>query len=345
VTAGRADRSAPVTAGRADRSAPVTAGRADRSAPAADRLDRIGLVAHPRRGVAGALETVRGWAARRDADVVQLRAPGNTREVAPVGEPEACDLVIALGGDGTTLAALAAAAPVGRPVLGVACGSLGALTAAGAEHLDAALERVARGEWIRRRLPAVAVQRNGGGTIRALNDVVLTRAGAGQVSVELTLDGERVIRFGGDGIVAATPLGSTAYTLAAGGPMLAPGTAGLVLTPLAPHGGVCPPVVTAVETRVEVALDPGFGGARIEADGRVVDTAERLGRTDFAFRYEPEYATLVALDDDESLFAGLRRRRILIDSPRVLARDDREGAEVRDDREDAEARDGSEDRP
>jgi NAD+ kinase len=85
-------------------------------------------------------------------------------------------------------------------------------------------------------------------------------------------------------------------------------------------------VVTTAETHVAIALDPGFGGARIEADGRVVDTVEQLALADLAFSYEPEYATLVALDEHESLIAGLRRRRIIIDSPRVLARDERDGA-------------------
>jgi NAD+ kinase len=85
-------------------------------------------------------------------------------------------------------------------------------------------------------------------------------------------------------------------------------------------------VVTTAEANVAIALDPGFGGARIEADGRVVETVERLAIAELAFRYEPEYATLVALDEHESLIAGLRRRQIIIDSPRVLARDERGGA-------------------
>src|SRR5215210_3224433 len=91
-----------------------------------DRFDRIGLAVHPRRELDGALATIRDWAGRQGAEVVQIAS--DEREVAPRGEAADCDLAIALGGDGTTLAALHAAAPVGRPVLGVACGSLGALT-------------------------------------------------------------------------------------------------------------------------------------------------------------------------------------------------------------------------
>ena len=118
------------------------------------------------------------------------------------------------------------------PVLGVACGSLGALTAVTADKLDEALDRVAAGDWRPRTLPALAADRDGAEPLHALNDLVLVRAGAGQVMIEIEVDGERYVGFGGDGLVAATPLGSTAYTLAAGGPMIAPGETAIVLTPL-----------------------------------------------------------------------------------------------------------------
>src|SRR4051794_41160862 len=180
-----------------------------------DRFDRIGLAVHPRRELDSALATIRDWAQRQDAEVVQIA--GQEREVAPPGDPAACDLVIALGGDGTTLAALHAAAPVGRPVLGVACGSLGALTAVTAEDLDDALDQVSAGEWSPRKLPSMVAERDGK-RLLAINALVLVRAGAGQVMIEIKLDGERFIRFAGEGLVAGTPLGSTAYTLASGGP-------------------------------------------------------------------------------------------------------------------------------
>jgi NAD+ kinase len=290
----------------------------------ANSFDRIGLVAHPRRELGRALATVREWADRQGAAVVQISSPGQEQQVAPPGEVQGCDLVIALGGDGTALAALRAAAPLGRPVLGVACGSLGALTAVSAERIEDALDRIARGDWRERRLPALIVGRDGGEQVMALNDLVLMRAGAGQVMIEVVVDGERFIRFAGDGLIAGTPLGSTGYTLASGGPMLAPGATGAVLTPLSPHGGVCPPLVTAAETRVDVLLDSGNGGARVELDGQVHEKlAPRQGAA-LELRLEPDRATLVSLGSEEPLIAGLRRRRILLDSPRVLARDDRE---------------------
>src|ERR687894_3006241 len=132
-----------------------------------DRFDRIGVAVHPRRELDSALATVRDWAERQGAEVVQIA--GFEREVAPRGEAADCDLAIALGGDGTTLAALHAAAPVGRPVLGVACGSLGALSSVTADRLEDALDRVAAGDWRPRSLPALVAERDGEEPLEALN--------------------------------------------------------------------------------------------------------------------------------------------------------------------------------
>jgi NAD+ kinase len=290
----------------------------------ANAFDRIGLVVHPRRELGRALATIRDWAEREHAALVQVDAPGQEQQVADAGEVADCDLLVALGGDGTALAALRAAAPEGVPVLGVACGSLGALTAVTAEDLEDALSSVARDDWKQRRLPALAIERDGE-RMTAINDLVLVRAGAGQVMAEVTVDGERFIRFAGDGLVVGTPLGSTAYTLAAGGPMLAPGASGMVMTPLAPHGGVCPPLVAGPDSRLEIMFDPGNGGARIELDGRVQAELEPRSPVTLTLGLEEGTAVLVSLGEEEPLIAGLRRRRLILDSPRVLARDDREG--------------------
>jgi NAD+ kinase len=94
---------------------------------------------------------------------------------------------------------------------------------------------------------------------------------------------------------------------------------GVVLTPLAPHGGCCPPLVVGSSSAVRILVEPGYAGARLEFDGQPTDEqpAElRVARVE-------DYATLVGLGDAEPLLAGLRRRKILIDSPRVLARDER----------------------
>jgi NAD+ kinase len=289
----------------------------------ANRFDRVALVVHPRRELGNALATLREWADEQGAALVQLASPGQEQQVAPPGEVDGADLVVALGGDGTTLAALRAAAAAQLPVLGIACGSLGALTAVKADRIDDALSRIATGDWTEKRLPAIVIEREGAEDLRAINDIVLVRAAAGQAMVEIEVDGERFIRLAGDGIVAATPLGSTAYTLAAGGPMLAPGASGMVVTPLAPHGGVCPPLVTGPASEIRITLDPGHGGARIELDGQVHGTLAPRHPVVLTLRLEEAFATLVLLGEHEPTITGLRRRGILVDSPRVLARDGR----------------------
>jgi NAD+ kinase len=288
----------------------------------ADPFDRVGLVVHPSRVLRRALATIDAWAARTGTELVRLdgQGPGDAEPAV------SCDLVVAVGGDGTTLAALHAAAPARRPVLGVACGSLGALTAVTADHLDDALDRVAAGDVALRALPALRVTGAVGEQQTAFNDLVLVRRGAGQVIVHVAVEGERVVRFAGDGVVVATALGSTGYTLAVGGPVLEPGGDDVVTTPLAPHGGCCPSVVTRAGRTLTVTLEPGYGGARVEIDGRPRATLEPPEPGTFEVAHEPDAALLVALEDGEPFWAGLRRRRIVIDSPRILARDDREAA-------------------
>ena len=123
---------------------------------------RIALVVHPTRDVDGAIVAIERWAGAERLDVVQLAVPGSTdRALAPASEATDGDLLVALGGDGTVLAALRAAAAVDAPVLGVACGSLGALSAVAMGDLAANLGRVSDGDWTPRALPALAVEPEG----------------------------------------------------------------------------------------------------------------------------------------------------------------------------------------
>jgi NAD+ kinase len=283
------------------------------------RIDRIGVVVHPHRRLERALESLRAWTAAHGGEVVQVRVRGQDRVVAPAGEAAACNLIVALGGDGTTLAALHAAAPHRLPVLGIACGSLGALTATSAEATEEALTKIAAGAWHRRVLPGVGVAADGSAPHVAINDLVVVRKGANQVVIGVHVDGELFVRFAGDGVVLSTPLGSSAYTMAAGGPMLAAGTEAVVVTPVAAHGGSTPPLVVGATSTVTIEIEGGFGGARIEFDGQVKELEPRVLETSWV----ADYATLVRFDGAESALAGLRRRRVLMDSPRVLARDAR----------------------
>jgi NAD+ kinase len=283
---------------------------------------RVAVVVHPTREIGTALETLEGWAARYGLDIVQIRAIGGAdREVAPRAELEASDLVVALGGDGTVLAALRAAAPQNAPVLGVACGSLGALTAVRGDGLEPALERVRAGAWTARRLPAISIHPVDADDEWALNDFVVVRRGPGQVVVNVLVDDELYVRLAGDGLIVASPLGSSAYSMAAGGPVLASGMPAFVCTPLAMHGGSAPPLVVPAGVDVRVEVRPSFAGFDIEIDGHRYP----LEALDYRLSLHPEKVTLVSFGELGLGIAGLRERRLVTDSPRVLARDDRAG--------------------
>jgi NAD+ kinase len=281
--------------------------------------ERIALVVHPTRPIDQALRTLERWSAEHGVPVVQLGVREGRREVAPPGTLGPGDLVVAIGGDGTVLAALRAAAKTQAPVLGVACGSLGALSAVAAERFADALAGVWAGDWTARSLPALAIDVADGPDDWAINDVVAVRRGAGQLVAEIAVDGELYVRLAGDGLVVATPVGSSAYSMAAGGPVLAAGTRAFVCTPLAMHGGSAPPLVVPGDATVTVDVRPGYAGFEFEIDGqrRALD-ALRLRIT-----LHDDKSTLVTFAPGGRGLEGLRRRRLITDSPRVLARDDR----------------------
>lgn len=281
---------------------------------------RVALVLHPTRPVAAPLETLERWTRESGLDIVQIpTAGGPEREVALRGELQPGDLVVALGGDGTVLSALRAAAPHNAPVLGVACGSLGALTSVQGDGLEDALQRVRSGHWTARPLPALAIHPADAPDEWAVNDFVVVRRGAGQVVVDVSVDDELYVRLAGDGLIVASPLGSSAYSMAAGGPLLAAGTLALVCTPLAMHGGSAPPLVVPATANVRVEMHPSFAGFDIEIDGHTYP----LQGLDYRLSLHLEKVTLVSFRRLGLGLEGLRERRLITDSPRVLARDDR----------------------
>jgi NAD+ kinase len=281
-------------------------------------MERLGVLVHPTRPVQDGVEILKRWSFERDLELVQIPS-GEQPVVAPAGEVTACDLIVALGGDGTILKALHVSARTRTPVMGVAYGSLGALTTVPTDELTAGLDRFAAGDWQPRRLPALNVAADGNRIASALNDLVLARRGGTQLILDVCVDRELYVRCAGDGIVIATPLGSSAYSMAAGGSLLGPGTNGFLCTPLAMHGGCAPPLVVADRAEVTLDVHPGHGGFYVEVDGFRIDTdAQR-----FSMASEHAYATLVSLEDTRTGLPRLRERGLISDSPRVMGRDRR----------------------
>jgi NAD+ kinase len=289
--------------------APVT----DRKAAATVRC--IGIVVHPSRNIDRPLERLRGWADAHGVGVVQVPVAGQNRTVAAAGDFTDCDLIVSIGGDGTMLAAIRAGVGAGLPVLGVSCGSLGVLTTVASDTLPEALDRFHAGDWTPRMLPALAVRRADGPDLTAFNDVCVIRNGIGQLRVISTVDGVLFNRLAGDGCVVSTPIGSTAYAMAAGGPLLAPGTEAYVLTPLPAHGGSRQPLVVPAGAELALEISSGRGGARLEIDGQIAAN----GPAALSVTLRSGVATLVGFADQEPLFTSLRRRGIIADSPRIVA--------------------------
>jgi NAD+ kinase len=275
------------------------------------------MVVHPSRAVDGPLCALRRWAGQRSVDLVQVRASCQQKQVAPEGDATDCDLILSIGGDGTTLAAIRAGAAAARPVLGVACGSLGVLTTVAADDATTALDRFSQGDWVPRSLPALDAGRDVGEPLLAFNDIAVVRAGQGQLQVAAHVDGAIFARIAGDGCIVSTPIGSSAYALAAGGPLLTPETDAFLLTALPAHGGSCPPLVVGAASELRLDVAPGHGGARLEVDGQVADT--QVGVLRISVR--AAVATVVTFADDEPFLVGLRRRQLIADSPRILAED------------------------
>lgn len=285
-------------------------------------LARVGIVVHPVRDVREPVRALRAWSDAHDTEVVQVRVFGEReQQVADEGVAEGCDLIVAIGGDGTALAAIRVAAAADLPVMGVACGSLGVLTTVAPNGVPGALARFASGDWIANPLPALEIGRDEGAPLMAFNDIALLRAGPGQLRWRAHVDGALFGRFAGDGCVVSTPMGASGYSLSAGGPLLTSGTHAFVLAPVSVHGGSCPPLLIAAGSTLQLDLTVGYGGARFEIDGQAGD----VPATSLTVGFRAGRGQVVRFPGDEPLLERLRRRQIIIDSPRILADDSRAG--------------------
>ncbi len=184
------------------------------------------------------------------------------RNVKASIDPEAAakaDLAVVVGGDGTLLAAARLLGDRQVPILAINHGGLGFLTEVTMEEMYPALERVLSGQFAteERMMVDVAVMRakKQVAAYRALNDVVINRGTLSRiVELEARVDGDEVSLFRSDGLIVATPTGSTAYNLSAGGPIIFPTMSAMVLTPICSHTLTNRPIVLSADVRIDITL-------------------------------------------------------------------------------------------
>jgi NAD+ kinase len=229
----------------------------------------VGVLVNPSGECEPQLLQIAAWADELGLGLVDLGTSAEPSDLSP-----GCELVIALGGDGTILRALQLAMAHHAAVLGVNFGTVGFLADIDGAELTVALDKIARDEAaIDARTALVAsLETRGPAPARrviAFNDVVIGRIpGHGTARLRVTVGGEPMLRLTGDGIVVASPTGSTAYTVGAGGPAVAPSLDAIVITPLATQGSPLRSLVADGSDSVRVELEPLSAPVNVEIDGR-----------------------------------------------------------------------------
>lgn len=209
------------------------------------------------------------------ADLAQhLRLTATSFRITPRAQVVAAvDMVISLGGDGTFLAAARLVGHSEIPILGIKFGGLGFLVEVGPEQLYSALETILAGKYsIQEKMVLQAGLQPGSETppLFALNDIVIDKGGnARLVRMRTFVDEAYLNTYKADGLIIATPTGSTAYSLAAGGPILPPEMKAMVITPICPHSLSDRPLVIPDDQTVRVELLTSHSEVNVSADGQV----------------------------------------------------------------------------
>jgi NAD+ kinase len=283
-------------------------------------MGAVGLVLHPTNPVGGSVDTILGSVRRRGLRILaremdRHRVPGEVELVSDARFVAEVDGLVALGGDGTMLGAMRLVVDRPVPVLGVNHGNLGFLVEVTPAQLPMALARLATGDFTIERYGCLEV---GAGEVElgvrsGFNDVVLSRsARVGAVSVDLAVNDLQYGYYRGDAVVVSTPIGSTAYNYAAGGPVLSPSSDSVVITPVAPMAGISRPVVLGTDERVCLAVGADSAPIAVDVDGIQAGELREGDRLTAAIRREA--AEVVRLSASEHASRS-RVRLSLLDLP------------------------------
>ncbi len=263
-----------------------------------DEIRTLGMVLHPLRDSVEAVNTILDWAATRGVTVLGIaeevgRLGCTAVSVTAATMAARADLLVALGGDGTVLRAMRLSDHHRAPVLGVNLGKLGFLAEVDIPDLPAALTAIGEGNYqieVRAALDAVI----GCQKFTAFNDIVVVRVpGEGPAVVDLSVEGHHFASYSADGVIVATPTGSTAYNFSAGGPIVAPSVPGIVVTPSSPHSVFNRSIMVDHRHSLSLGILPPSERLAVEVDGAVaayVTTGDNIAVT-----ARPEAAKVVRL--------------------------------------------------
>jgi NAD+ kinase len=247
--------------------------------PANQNFKSIGVISRPRRSSLHAVvPPLLQWLESRGLKVfydeeTASSLPSPTKGLAREEVAAQSEILLVLGGDGTLLAAARVAASRGIPILPVNMGSLGFLTSFTVEELYPALEETLAGRSSMSARVMLQVQLFRGDTMidqqHVLNDAVVNKSAlARMIELELSIEGDFVCRYRADGLVLATPTGSTAYSLSAGGPIVHPGVEAFIITPICPHTLTDRPVVVRDSCCIDVKLTGSAESVFLTLDGQ-----------------------------------------------------------------------------
>src|SRR6202043_1410386 len=248
------------------------------SVPVSAPVRTVGIISRPRRmDVSAVAPGLVGWLEERginvfcDSETAEC-IPSSCKVKAREEIPAIADLLIVLGGDGTLLAAARLLGDRNVPILPVNLGGLGFLTSVTLDDMYPVLEQAIRGEarYSERVLLESQVVRAGQviHRARALNDAVLNKAALARImDLRLEISGEFVSNYKADGLIVSTPTGSTAYSLAAGGPIVYPLVSAFVITPICPHTLTNRPLVVPDTAQIEVGFDAAGQNIYLTLDG------------------------------------------------------------------------------
>ncbi|GLZ35096.1 NAD kinase [Lentzea sp. NBRC 105346] len=282
-------------------------------------MHSVGIVLHPRRDSAAAVEAMLGWATGRGIEVLGIGAEIERLNCAATAVPadelgRRSDLVVSLGGDGTMLRAMRLADGQRAPVLGVNLGKLGFLAEVDVPELPGALSAIDDHAFTLEPRLAVDAVLNGQ-TLTAFNDVAVVRVpGDGSAVVAVRVAGQRFVSYAADAVVVATPTGSTAYSFSAGGPITSPNVEALLVTPAAPHSAYSRGVVLSVHDTLDLDILPGSGRLAVEVDGQIGGYASPGDRIELLAR--PGAARVVRLGMT-TFYQRARRKLRLTDSAEI----------------------------